>query len=201
MSNADKCCYSYRFNEWLFGSGCFFLVYDHRQPSADAAWSFCQVLSGTCCWHEVPCGPDRAKISNSPNTLPGAWHDGQLMIDYSESWLIFTLLKWKGLRDFICQGLCQKPSEPAPGSVFPRSCLFAVPAALIAVFLVQASQHVGVARAMHIKVYSFANNRPPASPSQAPNGCELEFAQAGVQLLSYCKHAAKWCLEKVFRMI
>ncbi|CAE7365171.1 unnamed protein product [Symbiodinium pilosum] len=41
------------------------------------------------------------------------------MIDYSESWLIFTLLKWKG-------------------SVFPRSCLFAVPAALIAVFLVQA---------------------------------------------------------------
>ncbi|CAE7559909.1 unnamed protein product [Symbiodinium sp. CCMP2456] len=41
------------------------------------------------------------------------------MIDYSESWLILTLLKWKG-------------------SVFPRSCLFALPAALITVVLVQA---------------------------------------------------------------
>ena len=34
------------------------------------------------------------------------------MIDYSETWLILTLLRWKG-------------------SVFPRSCTFAVPAALL----------------------------------------------------------------------
>mmetsp|Transcript_10332 Transcript_10332/g.24884 ORF Transcript_10332/g.24884 Transcript_10332/m.24884 type:complete len:498 (+) Transcript_10332:91-1584(+) len=43
------------------------------------------------------------------------------MIEYTESWLLFTLFKWRG-------------------SVFPRSCFFALPAALVAAFLVQAEE-------------------------------------------------------------
>ena len=44
------------------------------------------------------------------------------MIDYSETWLILTLLRWKG-------------------SVFPRSCTFAVPAAVLTWILLEARGH------------------------------------------------------------
>lgn len=43
------------------------------------------------------------------------------MIEYSESWLILTLLRWKG-------------------SVFPRSCYFAVPAAILTAVLVKVEE-------------------------------------------------------------
>lgn len=65
------------------------------------------------------------------------------MIEYSETWLILTLLRWKG-----AQRLTLVPDIGSPwafvrdchmtGSVFPRSCYFAIPSALLTGLLLQA---------------------------------------------------------------